>query len=276
MISLGNHRPDSSRAGFTVFEVLVSSGLLATLGVMMATMYQLSGRGLNDTRERQERLHSARVAMTWMTRDISMAYLSKHIPTNEDLNSDQRKTFFDGQNQQINFTSLSHRRLIPNAAQSDQVELGYRVGRHESYPGEHVLLRRMKTQLDGSPGSGGVEMVVCRGVQELEFAYWDEHQERWSDDWEVDFEDLEDPTTELARDEGEQMRMDWLPYRVKIRLTLETDDEDFILETQTPIFMRRSFNFQKMSGKGRGGARAPGSPIKAPVPLSSSSTGLTK
>ena len=262
-------------AGFTLIEVIVSAGLLAGLGVMMASMYQLSNRGQSMVRENQERLHAARVALSWMSRDISMAYLSKHF-AEEDAGTDQRKTFFDGQQNQINFTSLSHRRILPNTPQSDQVELGYRVGKHSEYPGEYVLLRRIKTPLDGSPGSGGVETVICRGVQEIEFAYWDEHQERWSDDWDVSFEDLEDPSTELVADEGEQMKMDWLPYRVKIRLTLETEGEELELETQTPIFMRRAFNFSKLKGKANGRSGGPGAPLAAPIPASSSSVGSKK
>jgi len=271
------HRPTRHKsrvAGFTLIEVIVSAGLLAGLGVMMASMYQLSNRGQSMVRENQERLHAARVALSWISRDISMAYLSKHFPE-EDAGSDQRKTFFDGQNHQINFTSLSHRRILPNTPQSDQVEIGYRVGKHSAYPGEYVLLRRVKSPLDGSPGSGGVETVVCRGVQELELFYWDEHQESWSDDWDVSFEDLEDPSTELAVDDGQQMKMDWLPYRVKIKLTLETDGEDLELVTQTPIFMRRAFNFSKLKGNSRGRVNSP-NPLSAPIPASSSSVGTKK
>jgi len=254
-----------SLQGFSLMEVLIATTLLAGVGLIMVSMYRLAVHGQDSVREMQHRLHEGRVAMNVMLREISMAYLSTHVNT-ESMSADgQRKTFFDGNGDRLDFTSLSHRRLMRDVPESDQVELGYSLGRHDDYPGQEVLIRREKIPLDGSPGRGGNEMVLCSGVKEFEISYWDARQEDWGSDWAVDFEDLMDPEVALQTDEGEQSKMDWLPYRVKIRLVLEKPgDGELVLESQTPIYMRRAFRFHGVAGQARrntGGIVRPSSPL---------------
>jgi len=243
--------------GFSVLEVLIATSLLAGVGLIMASMYRLSIHGQDAVRDMQYRLHEGRVAMNVMLREISMSYLSTHINTESLSAYGQRKTFFDGTGDQLDFTTLAHRRLMRNVPESDQAEIGYRIDRHEDYPGEDVLIRREKILLDGSPGRGGTEMILCSGVKEFELSYWDARQEEWGSEWEVDFDNLIDPEVALQADDGEQDKMDWLPYRVKIRLILEKPGgNELVLESQTPIYMRRAFRFHGVAGQARNRSRS--------------------
>jgi hypothetical protein len=100
-------------------------------------------------------------------------------------------------------------------------------------------------------------MVLCSSVKEFELSYWDARQEEWGSDWVVEFEDLIDPEVALQTDEGEQEKMDWLPYRVKVRLVLENPNgSDLVMESQTPIYMRRAFRFHGLAGQVQNRARS--------------------
>ena len=185
-------------------------------------------------------------------RELSMAFLSSHANAEEP----RRKTFFDGERSRIDFTSLAHRRIIRGAKEGDAEEIGYQIGRDRRYPGVRVLLRRGKTPLDDQPGKGGEEEVLATHVRRLVLSYWDANDEDWKSEWSVDFEDIIDPAAAekgagLA-EEDEGFKQTMLPYRVRIQLTLEdVDGEDLVLETQTPIFMRRAFRFKRLEGAGR-------------------------
>lgn len=211
-------------------------------------MLWLTFDGQNAVRDTRNRLHAARVALNTMARELSMAYLTTHVDEEE-----RRQTFFDGDSQQIDFTSLAHRRLIQDAKESDAVEIGYKIGKDRRYPNQTVLIRRQKTPIDESPGKGGVEDVLAVGVRKIKFEYWDANDEDWDSDWRVDFEDLVDskinaaPTT-MGDDESVE-RKTMLPYRIRISLVVEDSDGDELsLETQAPIYMRRPFRFLQVAG----------------------------
>ncbi len=229
---------------------MIATALLASLGLMLLAMFGLIINGQERVRDTRDRLHAARVALNFMARDISMAYLSSHVDEEQ-----RRQTFFDGQGDQIDLTTLAHRRLVAERPESDQAEVGYKIGKDRRYPGEAVLIRRLKVPIDDRPGDGGDEDVVAVGVKRLELEYWDARKEDWNNDWQVDFDDVvyNDPEAGagLAEEGGEREAM--LPYRVRVTLTVEdSDGEDLVLQTQTPLYMRRVLRFNAIATKGKG------------------------
>ena len=212
-----------SEAGFSLIEVMIATALLATMGGILVSMLWMTVDGQRAVRDSRDRLHAARVALNTMSRELSMSFLSTHVDEEE-----RRQTFFDGDSQQIDFTSLSHRRLALNAKESDAVEIGYKIGKDRRYPGQSVLIRRQKTPLDDSPGKGGIEDVLAVGVRKLKIEYWDANDEDWNSDWRVDFENLVEskeiaaPTT-MGDDETIEHKT-MLPYRVRISLEVEDSE----------------------------------------------------
>jgi len=255
----------NSQSGFSLIEVMIATALLGTMGGILVSMLWLTFDGQNAVRDTRNRLHAARVALNTISRELSMAFLSTHVDEEE-----RRQTFFDGDSDQIDFTTLAHRRLAKDAKESDAVEIGYKLGKDRRYPNQSVLIRRQKTPIDDSPGKGGVEDVLAVGVRKLQFEYWDANDEDWDSDWEVDFEDLVDsklkdaPTT-MGDDENVEHKT-MLPYRVRISLVVEDSDGDELsLETQAPIYMRRAFRFLQVAGTN---SKKSSSAPRAPAPRS--------
>lgn len=245
-----------SRRGFTLMEVLIAMALLSAMGVMMFVMFSLTIQGQEEVRAANDRLNAARTSLNLMARELSMAYLSTHVDEEEE----RRRTFFDGEQDTVNFTTLAHRRLVRGAKESDQAEVGYSLGRDARYGDRRVLIRREKVTIDDRPGKGGVEEVLAVDVKKLEFEYWDARKEEWNSDWQVDFEDVVQKADEIESDTASEERLSMLPFRVKIKLILEDDDKrPFPLETQTPVYMRRALRFRQVANPAAG--TRPGTPL---------------
>ena len=233
--------------GFTLIEVLVAISLLASLGIFLSASFGAMIRTQEDTDRLQERHHAARVSMSRMTREISMAFLSKHV-NDEEARS---KTLFLGDRNRITFTSLSHQRRVREAIESDQVVVEYFLKSMPRGRGKG-LYRRVKSILDDKPEKGGTTELMAEGVKSLEFEYWNRKDEDWDSTWEVTSEDFEvmgpaalatgsRKVSEEVTDEDETLQ---LPWRVLIRLELVDEEKTlFQFETQTPLYIREPLDF---------------------------------
>ena len=111
-----------ARGGFTLLEVVVALGVLALIGTLTFSTIA-SALNTRDLLEKDDRVnHYARVAMTRLRRDLSLAYLTKNTSA---LNT--YRTIFVGKDNseedRVWFASLSHLRLYRDARECDQTEL---------------------------------------------------------------------------------------------------------------------------------------------------------
>lgn len=240
------------RAGFTMVEILVGVALLAMLGLILAVSTSSLMGSIRDTRILQEYYHTARVALGRMEREVAMAYLSKH-------QSERRttKTVFLGKSNSLTFTTTGHRRMVRGARESDEAVVEFKVER-DSRTGDNVLIRREKPIIDDSPYKGGRKQILARGVKKLSFAYWDMDKESWQADWKVEIDNVKEEEMKKAQTAagvtaatgnlalgkalaGAQQEAThgpqdyWLPARVRMTLTLETEDGELAFETQTRV-----------------------------------------
>ncbi len=239
--------------GFTLIEIMVAVALLAMLGIILATSTSALMGSIRDTKTTQELYHSARVALSRMERELSMAYLSKH-------QSEKRttKTVFLGKSNALTFVYMGHRRMVRGATESDEGVVEYKVER-DSKTGDNVLVRREKTVIDDQPYKGGRKQVIAGGVKKLTFAYWDMDKESWQSDWKVEIDNVREEeerkaaaatgvaaaTGNLAlgkalagmkKEETHGPTDMWLPARVRITLILQTEEgKELTFETQTRI-----------------------------------------
>jgi len=253
----------TSRRGMTLIEVMVSVAILASMGALIYSGLVLTIRAQREAEMAQERYHAARISLSRMKRELSMAFISLHQAP------DQRtKTLFEGGDDQVVFNTQSHEPWQRDAHESDQLEVEYRL---DTVDGERVLIRRVKYYIDDRPERGGREEIMVRGVKDLELDYYNTRREDWQNDWSVRVENAMEMRTQLkvlqaARDQVEDIRNSeetgtagvveaavadrtldsledetvgemFLPDRVRIHLELE-DENDRIYEFETQAAIR--------------------------------------
>ena len=243
--------------GFTLIEVMVAIALLVSMSALMYSSFVLMAKGQENTAQLQERYHAARVAMNRMTREISMAFLSKHVHPEEP----RSKTVFIGDRNKIVFNTFAHQRRVKEARESDQVAVEYFLKSMPNGKGKG-LFRRSKTLPGDNPEKGGSTELMLEGVAKLEFEYWDRMDEDWDNTWEVTSEDFEvsgavaalTGSTTLSDDITDEDKTLQLPWRVKIAFELvDEDGNEFPFESQTALYVREPLDFM-FAGKGAAGS----------------------
>ena len=239
----------TSTSGFTLMEVLVAVGILSMVSAMVYGSVSVTLRSQRLVMKTQEVYHSGRVALTRMARDLSCAFLSKHVGVMERVT----ETIFKGSDDEVVFTYLCHTRVFPTRPESDQGVVSYFL---KSGGGKgKKLIRREKAWIDDRPEKEGDEMILAEGVKSLDIESWDKEGEDWTDTWKAELDDLE-PIIQDAEarktqkvmkkvltgeDEDEDFR---LPPRIRITLVLLDEwGEDYTFETQVEIRMKEAFQW---------------------------------
>jgi len=194
--------------GMTMIEVVVAVAILAMVAVMIHGVVDSLSRGKKGEGMRSERSHQGREALQRIARDLSSAYLSMHVPTNQALVTG--KTGFVGrgssQFDRVDFTAFAHRRTDRDSHESDQAEVGYFAVKDPEVPDKMDLVRREQTPIDLYPLKGGVVNAVAEDIEEFHVRYLDPVTGLWADTWD---------STQVS---GQPNR---LPLAVSIRLALK-------------------------------------------------------
>ena len=204
--------------GFTLLEIILAVTILALVGTMIYGGF--SQTALNKARVEEDVDHSRIVHMTLerMARELTMAFVSTHVNPSLDLR--YMNTGFIGKDgadeDRIDFTSFSHRRLYRNAKESDQNEISYFVTEHPDDPDVKVLARREQNRIDEDPRTGGKSQILLEHVEGFNLEYFDPLLSEWVQTWNT-IDALAQPNR--------------LPSHVRIRL--EIDDPRRSGRTQT-------------------------------------------
>ncbi len=198
-----------NRRGFTLLELLLSLAIFTLIGI--ATVKQIAQIQNTKTSafESLDLYNDVRAALSLMRNDVSQAF---HIPL-DDLgkatktavmrNEAVPHTAFDGRAKEMVFTSLSHRNFYANRRESEQTEISYFL--YNSDRGKlPSLMKRESEFIDADLFQGGTLFRMIDNVQELEFSYWDDRQDRWVSDWNSDG----------------GAYLDRFPHQVKVRITV--------------------------------------------------------
>ncbi len=206
----------SSRAGFTLIEVVIAIGVLAVIGIL-AFQTMASTLQARDWLEFQDDMdRSGRAAMERLQREFGLAYLTPNMAAQNSY-----RTVFvgkdDSDTDQAWFATRSHRRTKANSKESDQTEITIWCEPDPENRNRSVLLHRESQRIDQYPDKDGVIMPLARDVGRFDLRYLDSVNGEWQDQW--DTQGAETPNR--------------LPRAVQIVLTIvkeDPDDEDLLIE----------------------------------------------
>jgi general secretion pathway protein J len=168
--------------GLTLIEVMVAMAITAVMGAMVAGAISQIGHAAEVTRDQDERYGEARRALTRLSSELAMAFVSENY---DHERTTERPTLFRGREDELLFTTMSHVRLYRGAKESDQAVVEYALDRDPENRDAEALFRREKLRVDGDPGDGGRRDLVARNVKRLTLSYWDATKKEWVREWDT-------------------------------------------------------------------------------------------
>jgi general secretion pathway protein J len=194
--------------GFTLLELLVAISILAMVSVLIYGAFSAMRRTKEGLERIQDRYREGRIAMQRVTRELSSAYLTLHLPLDQSLIV--VNTAFIGTRgnpaDRVDFNAFANTRRDRNAHESDQAEISY-YGSSNPDAGGTDLVRRVSTRPDHEPGKGGRVEVLATDIDLFELEYLDPQTGLWTETWD---------STQTV---GQPNR---LPYQVRITLVLNS------------------------------------------------------
>jgi general secretion pathway protein J len=199
-------RRGGSANGFTLIEVMLALAILGFITTIMWGSFSQTANNKKAIEAAQERLHTVRVALLRMAREIEMAYLSE----SENFALANRRTFLTsstrGDVDELQFSSFAHQRLRAGAAEGDTSLITYYGARDPDDRRVLNLMRRETRRLQAEDPSvlTSEAYVLCPDVSRVKFAFYDHKKKEWESDWST----LEATGTQ------------YLPTHVRITLTV--------------------------------------------------------
>jgi general secretion pathway protein J len=197
---------------------MIAIAITAVIGAMAAGVYQQVDHAATVARQQGERYAGARLALTRLSRELTMAFISEHY---DSARYRDRPTLFKGDGEKLLFTTMAHVRLVQDAKESDQSLVEYLVER-DPVSGEDALFRREKVRIDDEPDRGGRKDLVASNVKGLSLRYWDVKRKEWVREW----------STRTPE------KLNELPTRVRIELEVKLADgrtEKFTTQARVAI-----------------------------------------
>jgi general secretion pathway protein J len=207
-------------AGFTLVEIMLAIAILTTMLTLVWASFSLTAKSKAKAEAISERYHQLRLAMHRMSREISMAFLSK----NEITGTLRPRTMFVGKREsqidELTFSSFAHMRLREDAKESDQSLITYFAAPDPEDRSRTNLMRRETRRLGvEKPGEEGPAYVMMEDVVGLHFEYFDATANEWREAWNTTSADGQ---------------ADRLPAKIRILLTIRDEkDKEVTFRTAT-------------------------------------------
>ncbi len=171
----------SNESGFTLLEILIAIGIMAIMTVAITNITDTITRMRNDTTAHNDLRHSVTLALTKMTDDLRVTFLAdtKFIGADKMF-----VTGFFGEEEKLDFSTMSNVHYVKNNRDTDQVNVGYYLSTSEA--GGYNLMRRQTDRLGEDVKEGGKAFVLIGGVDSLGFEYYDANKKEWVKVWDTD------------------------------------------------------------------------------------------
>jgi general secretion pathway protein J len=178
-------RRRSHASGFTLIEVMLALAIVAFITSIMWGSFSQIARDKKKLEAAQERLHTVRVALMRMAREIEMAYISD----NQDTSVAYRPTFLIGSSQaaidELSFSSFAHQRLRGGLAEGDSAVVTYYASRDPDDSSVTNLMRKetRRLQADDPKLLPGESYVLCPDVASVKYSFYDYKKKEWQREW---------------------------------------------------------------------------------------------
>ncbi len=191
----------------TLIEVMIAMLIISMISTMIYGAFVQTRKNKERVQRITDRYHEIRMGLERVQVDLSMAYVSAHVPLDQSRQAwlTQFVGKDSGERDRVDFNTFGHRRLFRDAKESDQNEVSYFLADDPDDPGTKVLVRREDNRPDIRPDEGGDYQILVRNVEGFELEYLDPQTKLWTKSWD---------TTQAA---GQPNR---LPMQVKIMLTV--------------------------------------------------------
>jgi prepilin-type N-terminal cleavage/methylation domain-containing protein len=177
--------PERARAaGFTLIEILLAMAILGFLMTIMFGAFNQTAQNKRQLEAAQERVHTARVALMRMSRELEMAYLATETSPGTYL-----RTFMTATSQatvdELSFSMFAHQRLRGGLAESDTSVVTYYADRDPDDPKITNLMRRetRRLQADDPKVLTGESYILCPDVSRVKFSFYDFKKKEWENEW---------------------------------------------------------------------------------------------
>jgi general secretion pathway protein J len=194
-----------AQSGFTLIEVMLAMAILAFITSIMWGSFSQMARNKKALEASQERLHTVRVALMRMSRELEMAYISE----NQDTSLAYRPTFMVGSSQaavdDLSFSAFAHQRLRGGLAEGDTAVITY-YGARDPDDGRVTNLMRRETrrlQAEDPATLPGESYVLCPDIASVKYSYYDFKKKEWQREWNTN-----------------TVGADFLPSHIRITLTV--------------------------------------------------------
>jgi len=178
-------RARRAATGFTLIEVMLALAILTFITTIMWGTFSQTSTNKRAIEAAQDRLHTVRVALMRMSREIEMSYLA----LGEVTAGNYRRTFFEGTSKgdvdELTFSSFAHQRLRGGLAEGDGALVSY-FGERDPDDRRVLNLMRREThrlQADDPKTIPGDAYVLCPDVVKVKFAYYDFKKKEWDSEW---------------------------------------------------------------------------------------------
>jgi general secretion pathway protein J len=216
------------RAGFTLIEVMVAMAIISIVATLIYSGFSQTSQNKRRVEAELDRYHEIRMGLERMTRELSMAFVSANINTQNPGLIVVRTCFVgkdSGKGSRIDFTSFSHQRLYRDAHESDQNELSYYMGDDPDNSGKAAIIRREQRRIDDDPLQGGQAQVLIHNVEKFELGYLEPLTFQWLTTWD---------TVQAT------MQPNRLPMQVRIKITIPNvlgkgRSQTFVTRTYLPM-----------------------------------------
>lgn len=250
-----SHLRMTGKNGFTLIEVLVALTIFAFIAVGTATAVTRGLQVKKRVEEEWNKIHRIRTTLNIIRRDFYLAFHKRAEKKGFSGGSQEGwfRTFFQGKETFVNFTSLSHRRLYENTHETELCEIGYALTADPKALTQKNLTRRLEIYVDDDPERGGKTQVLLENVKELTFKYFSSEKDRWYDDWDSSHSDYRDK----------------FPYAIEVSFILMEGEKE--IPYSTKVLLAHPNNVAPKAkprtgpgGRRRGRPRAPGRPGGGP------------